>query len=63
MDAGSLRALTLSDKLRLSASKGNLDEVAQCLQAGANFEPDEVNVLFFALCRTCMGISLWAAYI
>ncbi|XP_045197652.2 uncharacterized protein LOC123552233 isoform X1 [Mercenaria mercenaria] len=41
MDVGSQRATTLSDHLRHAASKGNIEDIVQCLQAGATFESDQ----------------------
>jgi len=33
----------LFDQLRIASSKGQLDEVVECVQAGASFEPDQVS--------------------
>lgn len=35
--------VSLSDKLRLAASKGQIDKVRELLGAGATFEPDRVS--------------------
>ncbi|KAL4232517.1 Ankyrin repeat domain-containing protein 6 [Mactra antiquata] len=41
MDLGSQRILNVSDRLRHSASKGDIEDVSECLQAGAKFDPDQ----------------------
>ena len=33
---------SLADKLRLAASKGQIDKIRELLSSGANFEPDRV---------------------
>lgn len=44
MDVDGQRCATLSDQLRFAASKGQLNQVSECLQAGAKFDPDQVQL-------------------
>ncbi|XP_060603682.1 transcription initiation factor TFIID subunit 1-like isoform X2 [Ruditapes philippinarum] len=41
MEVGIQRTNTISDHLRHAASKGNLEEIIRCLQAGATFDIDQ----------------------
>ena len=43
--AAYIPGVSLSDKLRLAASKGQVDKVRELLGAGATFEADRVNIL------------------
>ena len=41
-----LPGITPEDKLRLAASKGQLDKVKEFIVAGASFDPDKVRTVF-----------------
>ena len=42
-----LPGITPEDKLRLAASKGQLDKVKEFIVAGASFDPDKVRIVFY----------------
>jgi len=44
--ASYIPGVSLADKLRLAASKGQGDKVRELVEAGATFEPDRVSVVF-----------------
>lgn len=53
--------VSLADKLRLAASKGQLDKVKELVAGGASFEPDRVsfcNLQQFGKCVTIFTTEL-----
>ena len=49
---------SLADKLRVAASKGQLDKVQDLLQAGAGFEPDRVSPALSLSLSVCLSVCL-----